>query len=89
MSKDPSAVEDQEGLMEDHCKINNIDSQKNGFGRGKFAVNAEEDNRERNNAKFPDPETVSVEGDHGSDDRVEFDPAAIQDDRCEQCVEYI
>ena len=75
--------------MEDNRKINNIDSQENGFGRGKFAVNAEEDNRERNDAKFPDPETVSVEGDHGPDDGVELHPAAIQDDRCEQGVENI
>ena len=75
--------------MEDNRKINNIDSQKNGFGRGKFAVNAEENNRERNDAKFPNPEAVPVEGDHGPDDGVELQPAAIQDDRCEQRIENI
>ena len=75
--------------MEDDGKINNIDSQKNGFGRGKFAVNAEEDNRERNDAEFPNPEAVSVEGDHGPDDGVDLHPPAIQDDRCEQRIEYI
>ena len=75
--------------MEDNRKIDNVDSQENGLGRGKFAVNAEEDNREGNDAEFPDPESVSVESDHGPDDGVELHPAAIQDDRCEQRIEYI
>ncbi len=75
--------------MEDNRKIDNVDSQENGLGRGKFAVNAEEDNRERNDAEFPDPESVSVKRDHGPDDGVELHPAALQDDHCEQCVEYI
>jgi len=75
--------------MEDNRKIDNVDSQENGLGRGKFAVNAEENKRERNDAEFPDPESVSVESDHGPDDGVELHPAAIQDDRCEQRIEYI
>lgn len=75
--------------MEDDCKINDVDSQENRFGRGKFAVDAEEDNREGDNAEFPDPETISVEGDHGADDGIDFNPAAIQDDCCEQGVENI
>ena len=75
--------------MEDNRKIDNVDSQENGLGRGKFTVNAEEDNRKRDDAEFPDPETVAVEGDHGPDDGVELHPAAIQDDRREQRVEDI
>ena len=75
--------------MEDNRKIDNVDSQENGLGRGKFAVKAEEDNRKRNNCKLPDPETISVEGDHGPDDGVDFNAAAIQDDRREQGVENI
>ena len=82
-------VEDQESLMEDDRKINDVNSQEYGFGRGKFAVDAKEDNREGNDAEFPDPESVSVESDHGPDDGVELHPAAIQDDRCEQRIEYI
>ena len=75
--------------MEDNRKIDNVDSQENGLGRGKFAVNAEEDNRERNDAEFPDPESISVESDHGPDDGVELDPAVIQDDHREEGVENI
>ena len=75
--------------MEDNRKIDNVDSQENGLGRGEFAVNAKEDNREGNDAEFPDPETVTVECNDGPDDGVELDSAVIQDDRCKQRVENI
>jgi hypothetical protein len=89
VSREPSVVEDQESLMEDDRKINDVNSQEYGFGRGKFAVDAKEHNREGNDSEFPDPETVSVQGDHRSDDGVDFHPAAIQDDCCEQGVQNI
>ena len=69
--------------MENDHKIKNVDAQKNCSNRRKFTVKTQEDERERNDAKFPDPKSVSVECDHRTDDRVEFRTANIQDDHCE------
>ena len=61
--------------MQNNNDVNNIDAEKNCFDEPKFAVKTQEDQRERNDAKLPDPKTVSVECDNRTDDRIDFAPA--------------
>jgi hypothetical protein len=82
-SKGLLSVNNQKNLMENDKKVKNIDTKKNCSNRRKFAVKTQDDERERNDTKLPDPESVSVECDNRTDDGVEFQPANIQDDHCE------
>jgi hypothetical protein len=71
-SKKLLLVNNQEGLMEYNKKVKNIDTKKNCSNRPEFAVKTQENERERYDAEFPDPESVSVERHNRADNGVEF-----------------
>jgi len=68
---------DQKNLMHNNNDVKDIECQKNGSDSPEFAVKAQDNYREGNDAILPDPKPVSVECYNRTDDRIDFAPAKV------------
>ena len=61
--------------MDNNNDVNHIDPYEDGSDGPELAMDTQQDERNRNDTKLPDPKSMSIEFDHRPHDRIHLHPA--------------
>jgi hypothetical protein len=85
----PLSVDKQEGLIQDNSDIDGSHHYQSWHNKSEFTVEAQQNQRNGDNSKFPDPEPIPEELDGRADNGVNLPPTIIQNCHCEQCIQNV